>query len=87
MAREAAMRIEWEYTAFRLGAYVGGPLRSDRDWGAADPMNDAGGAAALLNARDAEGWGLVRVVRQDDPEARGGMGYVAYMKRPVDASK
>ena len=46
----------WEYIAFQLWEFVGGPLRSDRDWKPADPMNDAGGAACLLNARGAESW-------------------------------
>ena len=32
-----------ERTVFRLWEYLGGPLRSDRDWHAADPMNDTGG--------------------------------------------
>jgi hypothetical protein len=73
----------WEYLAFQLWDFVGGALRSDRDWKPADPMNDAGGAAGLLNARGAEGWELVSVVAQHDVNARDGMAYVAYMKRPI----
>ncbi len=73
----------WEYIVFRLWEYVGGPLRSDREWRSADPTNDAGGTAGLLNARGADGWELVSVVEQRDAEARDGVSYVAYMKRPV----
>ena len=81
------MQARWEYIAFRLWNYVGGPLRSPRHSTAAEPMNDAGGAAGLLNARGAEGWELVSVVPQDDPQAKDGMSYVAYMKRPGDTTE
>jgi hypothetical protein len=61
----------WEYTVFRLWEYVGGPLRSDRDWRAADPMNDTGGTAGLLNARGAEGRELVSLVERRPPGRQG----------------
>ena len=65
----------WEYTAFRLWEYV-----------SAEPMNDAGGTAGLLNARGAEGWELVSVVEQRDPDGKDGTSYVAYIKRPASAA-
>ena len=76
----------WEYIAFQLWEFVGVPLRGGRNWVPADPMNDAGGAAGLLNARVAEGWELVSVVAQHDANAREGTAYVAYMKRPLAAA-
>ena len=57
----------WEYIAFQLWEFVGGPLRSDRDWKPADPINDAGGAACLLNARGAESWSWSRSFRSTTP--------------------
>jgi hypothetical protein len=72
-----------EYIAFQLWAFMGGPLRPDRDWKPADSMNDAGGAACLFNARGAEGWELVAVVPQHDANARDGTTYVAHMKRRI----
>ena len=76
----------WEYTVFRLWEYVGGPLRSDRDWRVADPMNGTGGTVGLLTARGAEGRELVSVVKRRDPDGRDGVSYVAYMKREQPAS-
>ena len=76
----------WEYIALQLWEFVGASLRSDRNWIATDSMNDASGAAGLLNARGAEAWELVSVVAQHDANAREGTAYVAYMKRPFAAA-
>lgn len=76
----------WEYIVFRLWEYVAGPLRSDRDWRSAEPMTDTAGAAGLLNARGAEGWELIGVLEQRDPDGKDGVSYVAYMKRPASAA-
>ena len=77
------MTTAWEYLAFKLWSYVGAPLRSGSGWPIAEPMNDAGGAAGLLNAHGAEGWELVTIVPKQDTEAKDGVSYVAYMKRPA----
>lgn len=71
----------WEYIAFQLWDFMGGPLRSNRDWKPADPMKDAGGATCPLNARGAEGVDLVTVVSQHDANARDGTTHLAYMER------
>jgi hypothetical protein len=73
----------WEYIAFRLWNFVGEPEAGSINPSAADRTNDTAGAAGLLNARGAEGWELVSVVRQSDPFAKDGISYVAYMKRLV----
>jgi hypothetical protein len=75
------MTTAWEYLAFRLWNYVEEPLRSGRDSIAAREDSDTGGAAALLSVRGADGWELVAVVPQQDPSAKDGVSYVAYMKR------
>ncbi len=65
----------WEYVVFPLW-----------DVGSEDDeINDISGAVVLLNARGAEGWELVSVVRQLDLSARGGFSHVAYMKRRREA--
>ena len=60
----------WEYIALQLWEFMGGSLRFDRDWKPARPMNDAGGAACLLNPRGAEGWELIAVGPHHDANAR-----------------
>jgi hypothetical protein len=46
-------------------------------------MNDAAGAAGLLNARGAEGWKLVPVVPQVNASAEDDTSNVVYMKHPA----
>jgi hypothetical protein len=73
----------WEYAVFRLWEFVDGPFTTGGDPRSGEPMNDAAGAAGLLNARGAEGWELVPVVPQVDVSAKDGTSNVAYMKHPT----
>ena len=74
---------EWEYLVVRLWGYLGGPADLMNDRGSVSNARDITlGATGLLNARGAEGWELVSVVRQEDPSARDGYSYVGYLKRP-----
>jgi hypothetical protein len=72
-----------EYAVFRLWEFVGSPFTTGGDPRSAEPMNDAAGAAGLLNARGAEGWKLVPVVPQVNASAEDDTSNVVYMKHPA----
>ena len=66
--------MRWEYRVAVLW---------DRFPDPASRMNDGGDASGLLDAFGAEGWELVCVVPQRDPEDSSQVRNVAYLKRPA----